>query len=127
MDEAALMQTFNLSAKALHSLLDQLIDAGALTESEINDRGSLSPGSVAIDVDELRLPGVSKEKPVIRAADAVKCIRCGMDDSSLMKRFSISARALQSLFRKLVASGVLEQHEIDKRVTETHEWAILRE
>jgi DNA-binding response OmpR family regulator len=127
MDDAALMETFNLSAKALHSLLDQLVAAGALTQSEVNDRGSLSPGSVVIDADNLRLPNESKAKPIISAADAVKCIRSGMDDSSLMKRYNISARALRSLFGKLVASGALGQFEIDKRISETHEWAILKE
>ena len=45
MDEVSLMMRFNLSAKALNSLFDQLVAAGALQQSEINERSSLSPDS----------------------------------------------------------------------------------
>ncbi|MFH0824063.1 MAG: hypothetical protein V2B18_15035, partial [Pseudomonadota bacterium] len=124
-DDAGLMKRFNLSAKALHSLLDQLVDAGALNQSEVNERGSLSPGTVAIDVTNLTLPDITKERPVIRAAEAVKCIRTGMDDAAIMSKYGISARGLRSLFRKLVASGAIAQHEIDQRMSQTHDWAVL--
>jgi DNA-binding response OmpR family regulator len=127
MDEVDLMAELNLSAKALNSLMDQLVAAGLLKQSEVDRRSSLSPGSVVVDLDQVRFPEINKEKPAISAIDAAKCIRSGMDDSSLMKRYRISAKALRSLFRKLVASGVVEQSELDKRMAETHQWAILEE
>ena len=67
------------------------------------------------------------QKPEISAADALKCIRSGMDDSDLMKRYKISAKGLRSLFRKLVAAGVVDRSELDRRMSETHRWAILEE
>jgi hypothetical protein len=90
-------------------------------------RKSLSPGSVVVDLDELKLPEINKEKPVISATDAAQCIRSGMDDSALMKRYGISAKALRSLLRKLVAAGVFEQSELDKRMSGSHQWAVLED
>ena len=126
MDEAALMGELKLSAKALHSLMDQVVAAGLLKQSEVDRRNSLSPGSVVVDLDQVEFPEINKEKPVISATDAAQCIRSGMDDSALMKRYGISAKALRSLFRKLVASGVVEQHELD-RTSEFHLWAVLED
>jgi DNA-binding response OmpR family regulator len=127
MDEAALMGELNLSAKALHSLMDQLVAAGVLKQPEVDRRNSLSPGSVVVDLDEIQFPEIDKEKPVISATDAAQCIRSGMDDSFLMKRYGISARALGSLLRKLVASGLIDQAELDRRLSESHHWAVLEE
>ncbi len=127
MDEAALMGELKLSAKGLNSLMDQLVAAGLLKQSEVDRRSSLSPGSVVVDLDQLKFPEMNKEKPVVSATDAAKCIRSGVDDSALMKRYGISAKALRSLFRKLVASGVVEQSELDKRMSETHLWAVLED
>ncbi|MGO9121768.1 MAG: response regulator [Desulfomonilaceae bacterium] len=124
-DEASLMEKFNLSAKALHSLLDQLVAAKVLTQSEVDVRRSLSPGSVVIDFGQAKFPEATKEKPIINGADAAECIRSGMDDSSLMKKYGISAKGLRSLFRKLVASGIIQQSELDKRMSETHVWAVI--
>jgi DNA-binding response OmpR family regulator len=125
MDEAALMKELRLSAKALNSLMDQLVAAGLIKQSDVDQRSALSPGSVAVDLNELMSPEINKEKPVVSATDAAKCIRAGMDDSALMKRYGISAKGLRSLFRKLVASGVVDQSELDKRTSESHLWAVL--
>ncbi len=43
----------------------------------------------------------------IRAIDAVRAIRSGMDDVALMQEFNISAKGLQSLFNQLIAAGIL--------------------
>jgi DNA-binding response OmpR family regulator len=125
MDEAAVMAELKLSAKALNSLMDQLVAAGLLRQSEVDRRGSLSPGSVVVDMHQLDLPESNRERPVVSAKDAVECIRSGMDDSALMKRYEISAKGLRSLFRKLVASGIVDPSELDKRTSETHLWAVL--
>jgi predicted transcriptional regulator len=127
MDEASLMHKFNFSAKALHSLLDQLVAVGALEQSEVDEHNSLYPGTVVIDVIQAKFPEISKERPSISAADAAKFIRSGMDDASLMKKYGISAKGLRSLFRKMVAAGVMQQSELDKRMSETHSWAVVEE
>jgi DNA-binding response OmpR family regulator len=127
MDEAALMGELKLSAKAFHSLMDQVVAAGLLKQSEVDHRNSLSPGTVVVELDQAKFPEINKEKPIISATDAAQCIRSGMDDSFLMKRYGISAKGLRSLLRKLVASGVVEQSELDKRMSETHLWAVLED
>jgi PAS domain S-box-containing protein len=58
---------------------------------------------------------MQRRKPVINALNAVLDIRAGMDDAGLMKKYNISFKGLQSLFKKLVASGGLTQADIDER------------
>ncbi|MBI5569789.1 MAG: PAS domain S-box protein [Desulfomonile tiedjei] len=64
-------------------------------------------------------------KPRIDAREAVEDIKEGLDDASLMRKHNISAKGLQSLLRKLVASGALKQSEIDVRVSERESSVII--
>jgi len=115
LNDDALMEKFKLSARSLDNLLDHLMAVGKLKRSDLDQRFSLRPGSVAIDVSHLGFPGSGSRKPVIKASDAAKCIRSGMDDATLMKRYGISAKGLESLIKKLVAAGVLHQWELETR------------
>ncbi len=54
-------------------------------------------------------------KTRIDAKQAIDDIRAGMSDATLMENYNISSRGLQSLFKKLVSSGLLKQSEIDAR------------
>src|SRR5512135_1413463 len=56
----------------------------------------------------------------IKAVDAVKCIRSGMDDASLMQELKVSANGLQSLFTQLVASGIVRRSELEQRFSLSH-------
>jgi CheY-like chemotaxis protein len=129
MDDAALMKEFGLSAKALHSLFDQMIAAGKMTEADLNERRGLAPGTVIMEVEKLPLPEEKQPsgKPVIDAKEAIEAIRSGMSDHDLMEKFNVSAKGVQSLLRKLVAAGVVTQAELDKRMSESHNWALLEE
>ena len=71
-DGASLMERFNLSAKALHSLLDQLVAAKVLAQSEVDRRRSLSQGSVVIDFGQANFPETTKGKPFMSSEDAAK-------------------------------------------------------
>lgn len=115
MSDAALMEKFALSASALQSLLSQLVAAGILRESEVQARISLAPGSVILGGNKELGARESKKKPVVDAVEAVRCIRLGMDDAALMTRFDITAKGLQSLFKKLLAAGVITQTGLDAR------------
>jgi len=57
-----------------------------------------------------------RSKQVIRAADAVLSVRSGVTDEALMEKYRISAKGLESLFRKLVKGGHLDQSELDQRM-----------
>lgn len=52
-------------------------------------------------------------KREVNAEEAVKDILAGMDDFSLMQKYRITAKGLQSLFTKLVKAGLLTKSEID--------------
>ena len=121
------MERFNLSAKAVNSLLDQLVAAKVLTQSELDGRRSLGPSFVVIDFDQATFPEITKEKHVISGLDAAQFIRSGIGDASLMKRYGISARGLRSLFTKLVASGMIQQSELDNRMLEAYDSAVIVE
>jgi hypothetical protein len=47
-------------------------------------------------------------KPVIQLQDALQDIRSGMDDVSIMNKYRLSGKGLQSLFRKLAQAGIIK-------------------
>jgi DNA-binding response OmpR family regulator len=127
MDDASLMERFNLSAQALHSLIEQLVASGKLERAEIDERTSLSPGSVVIDMVEEKFPDPTTKKPVVKAAEAANLIRSGVDDLALMKRYNLSPKGLQSLFRKLKAAGIIDQTLLERRMSHPRSFVILDE
>jgi len=52
---------------------------------------------------------------IVNAEDAVRSIKSGMTDEALMEKYEISQKGLESLFRKLIAAGAIEQSELDRR------------
>jgi hypothetical protein len=63
---------------------------------------------------------VLEEKAIVNAEDAVQSIRSGMSDEALMEKYELSQKGLQSLFRKLVAAGVIEQSVLNGRRSSLH-------
>ncbi len=94
MDDSALMQKYRLSAKGLQSLFNKMLGLGVITQAELG-RGPV---------------------PEIKAKDAVRDIRSGMDDFALMDRYHLSAKGLQSLFDQLLAARLLNQGDLDLRM-----------
>jgi DNA-binding response OmpR family regulator len=117
MDDATLMEKFNLSSQGIHSLLEKLVAAGKLTRSEVDDRTSLSPGSVVVDVDQEKFLEHGTKKVLVKAFEAANLIRSGIDDLTLMRRYNLSRKGLQSLFRKLVAAGIMDQSQLESRTS----------
>jgi uncharacterized protein YjbI with pentapeptide repeats len=115
MDDAALMQEFNISAQGIQSLFSQLIAAGILRRSELQERGSLSHGSVIVNVESVALTPSKNTRPRIDAAEALHCLRSGMDDAALMTKYDLSVKGLQSLFKKLNAAGLISEIELSRR------------
>ncbi len=116
MDDAGLMEEFDLSSNALDNLMDRLVSMGELSPADLQSRPSLSAASVVLDGDEVRLPEFPAKKPIIDAWDALRCIKSGMSDAALMNRYKISAKGLQSLFRKLIGKGLVDKTVIDNRI-----------
>lgn len=60
------------------------------------------------------VPGKTKRR--IEVDVALYDIRSGMDDATLMQKYRVSARGLQSLFNKLVLAGAIQLAELDQRM-----------
>ncbi len=54
------------------------------------------------------------KRPKINAKEALEDIRAGMDDISLMKKYKLSAKGLQSLFKKLGHAGIIKHVNASK-------------
>jgi hypothetical protein len=55
-------------------------------------------------------------KRSISASDIVSDLRSGCNDNDIMQRYRLSARALESIFAKLVEAGLILQSELDSRL-----------
>jgi uncharacterized protein YjbI with pentapeptide repeats len=115
MSDAALMEKFHICSEGLQSLFKQLEAAGILKRSELEKRSLLSHQSVALDVSRAPFPVVNPKKPLIDAGEALRCIKEGMDDATLMKKYNLSIRGVQSLLKKLLTRGVIREEELKKR------------
>lgn len=58
------------------------------------------------------------ERPrlTVNAREAVHLFRSGMSDADLMRRYNISARSLERLFKKLVDEGAIAKAELNHRL-----------
>jgi DNA-binding response OmpR family regulator len=107
--DSELMQRFNLSSDGLARLLDELVARGKLSPKDVEQRRSLSPESVTLDVS--RTAPKSGAKPLIKASEAAQCVKSGMDDVDIMNRYGLSAKGLRSLYQKLVDSGLVNPED----------------
>jgi len=114
-----LMERFGVSAQGLRLIFGELLRAGVLKASELRERLSSSQWWVILDISERRPDGPSTLRPVIPAKDALECIRAGMDDVGLMRRYNISVRGLRSLFDKLLAERIITEADYRERTRET--------
>jgi hypothetical protein len=61
-----------------------------------------------------------EDKAIVNAEDAVRSIRSEMTDEALMEKYELSQKGLESLFRKLIATGAIEQSDLDRRSGSLH-------
>jgi DNA-binding MarR family transcriptional regulator len=61
------------------------------------------------------------EKPIVKisASQVLNDIRAGMDDQSLMEKYHITYRQLQTLFRKIIQAGYVKPLELAHRLCVT--------
>ncbi len=128
MDDTALMEKYRLSARGLQSLLGKLVAAGVIQQSDIDRRAGGESSAEAIGdeggrakppggVGKPGTPAPDAAKAVIKAQKVVNEIRAGRTDAEFMKKYHLSAKGLQTLFDKLVAKGLIDRKEIEKRVS----------
>jgi PAS domain S-box-containing protein len=66
--------------------------------------------------DKRTFPETVMKNPTIDAKQAIEDIHSGMGDVALMEKYGISAKGLESLFKKLLMAGILSRSEFDKRI-----------
>ncbi len=125
LDDIALMEKYALSGEALQVVFEELLADGHLAPSDLEDRTFVTYPSVVLNVRPSKSAETHAKKPVIDAADAMHCIKEGMDDAALMKRYELSARGLQSLLTKLVSAGAVSQADLEKRVAKSHSMVVV--
>jgi uncharacterized protein (DUF433 family) len=110
--DESLMGQYRISAQRLERLLRKLVRAGKLEQSELDARLLASQRSHIVELTP-RVP--STVPALIDPDDAVRVIRQGLTDSALMQKYNLSARGVDSLFRKLVDAGYVSEPELDAR------------
>jgi uncharacterized protein YjbI with pentapeptide repeats len=126
MDDATLMERFGISARGLQKLFRQLVTGGIVGMEELEQRMALSHASVIIDVSKEKFPVPEAKKLVVDALEALNCIRSGMDEKALMRKYTLSAKGVQSLIRKLEATGALAAAEL-KRIRSISGYSVIVE
>ncbi len=87
--------------------------AEELHQLEVHARLRASQQSHVVDLI-ISQPARTK-KARIEADQALKDIHAGMSDSELMQKYNVSAKGLQSLFRKLLAASLISRRELAAR------------
>ena len=137
MSDSALMSKYLLSNAGLQSLFDKLVTAGYVDLAEVQKRTWGFLGTVAISetVPPMALDGAEgaheqfkpKSAMQVNAQEAARDIRSGMDDATLMEKYKLSPKGLQSLFTKLKAVKLIHQIDLDRRHFAGEHTVVLKE
>jgi uncharacterized protein (DUF433 family) len=65
--------------------------------------------------DDSKRTEPTSNKRIVVAHDVIRDVRAGMTDAEFMAKYRLSARGLQSLFKKLVAVGSITKADLDRR------------
>jgi hypothetical protein len=125
MSDADLMGKYVLSNAGLQSLFDKLVTAGYIDLSELLERTAAFLGTVdisesfppaeAVKAEDGRQHSKSRAATRVNAQETARDIRSGMDDAALMQKYQLSYKGLQSLFKKLIDVGLVQQVDLDRR------------
>jgi uncharacterized protein (DUF433 family) len=126
MSDSELMAKYNLSAKGLQSLFTKLVQAGAMQQSELDERPPYAEKSGAISdaaahATEGREDQCDPTQRIMRPMEVAQDIRSGMSDAELMDKYRLSSKGLQNLFQELTSTDVLKQSELDRRTSHSEE------
>lgn len=101
LDEAALMEKYNLSIKGLHSVLEKLVAFKVLDESYIwTGKPARESGA----------PPANRE---LSAKEVVRDVKSGMTDGQLMRKYKLSSKGLQNLLEQLMEAGLVKDDDLE--------------
>jgi len=125
MNDQTLMQKYALSATGLKSLLDKLVEAGLIKESEVEDRASLSQRTVQIAIGDYPSGGTfqasrldsRKETPAIPTEQVIQYAR----DLARIHAEEKARRAQLELANQRLAAEIAERKRTEMALRESEE------
>ncbi|HMK34835.1 MAG TPA: hypothetical protein VK463_07205 [Desulfomonilaceae bacterium] len=110
LSDKELMRKHGLSRKGLASLFRKLLRKGLISRRALARR-------IGVETKELTacLEGLSTRKLVVDAADVVRDLTENLSDTELMKKYRLSPKGLQSLFKKLYRNGLVSKSTLLRR------------
>jgi rubrerythrin len=119
MSDSALMAKFKLSPKGLQSLLNKLVNVGAVSKAELVLLLPEFMKSATISADGNSSAGQESAGTgkKVNAYEAARDIRSGMSNTDLMKKYGISPSGLEDLFEQLVGEALILPSELQFRLS----------
>lgn len=127
MDKSRIMEKYKLSAAVVQTILEKLVSSGLIDPAVLNQplpspkpsnqpalSAQQSPGEEAQRTTAS--PEIRKAAIRIDAKQVVTDILAGLNDSELMEKYKLSVTQLQSLFKKLLAVGIVTESTLARRV-----------
>ncbi len=110
LSDKQLMNKYGLSEKGLTSLYRKLLEKGLITKKIIAQRWGVE--TAGIEVSE---KGPEKRKVTVKAQAVMRDLEEGLSDIELMKKYKLSKKGLQSMWRKLIRQGLVSREMLSGR------------
>jgi len=105
-----LMEKYGLSEKGLAKTFQKLMRKGLMTKSELAKRIGVETCEITVVLD-----GLNSRKAIVDAASVLEDITGNLSDRELMRKYRLSVKGLQSLFRKLYRRGLISADMLKQR------------
>jgi uncharacterized protein YjbI with pentapeptide repeats len=116
MNDAALMNKYNLTIKGLQSLFSKLVNLNLLELEDLERSAESNLNGVVLDDDADSRFGKADPSEEIKTAEFLDKIETGTDRESLMEEYDLTATNLHGVLRRLVAHGKISQAELDRKL-----------
>lgn len=106
MSDSEMMDKYGLSAKGLHSLFMKLVEAKAISQSELDERSTSQRDTIERQID---------------SRDMIDDVRSGMSDSELMTKYALSSEGLRTAVQKMIESNVITVDDLSDSSPPQHD------
>ncbi len=110
LSDRELMDKHGLSERGLGSMFRKLLRKGLVTRRAIARRMGIETSEISIVLE-----GLGDTKAAVDAGSVLKDIADDMTDTELMRKYKLSPKGLQSLFRKMYRRGLISKEILRHR------------
>ena len=114
MDDAELMQRYNLSAKGVRSLFKKLVAKNILNQADLDKRNQNAVSEVLLDEQVITGSEVNQvitDENLMKLADQ---IRAGLSHKDLIEKYDYRPNRLQDMVKKLLHEGLLTRADLHR-------------